>query len=297
MPGPAKSRSSAEEPSGSRIRARPMAIGSSDIRSSDELIGDLPAIVWRADAKTFQYTFVSKYAETLRGYPVRDWTDEPSFWVNHIFPEDREFIVRTRTDSIRAVRTYDLEYRMIAADGRALWVRDLVGVKATYTYDMGDSWEHGIVLEKRLPIDPGRPIRSARAANVPVRLKIAAVSADFTSCWMLSEIPCTNSTRNSRIGLAKTMIPTLSPSRASIRCSRLCVVAGTKSHALSRQHGKQILSVWCRTTGRYALARRARARRELSTSRTSCNCARVRSADTSSRRQIGGIVPSRVILS
>src|SRR5258708_1799653 len=29
-----------------------------------------------------------------------------------------------------------------------------VGAKATYTYDFGDSWEHGIVLEKRLPRDP-----------------------------------------------------------------------------------------------------------------------------------------------
>ena len=29
-----------------------------------------------------------------------------------------------------------------------------VGAKATYTYDFGDSWEHGIVLEKRLPADP-----------------------------------------------------------------------------------------------------------------------------------------------
>jgi Plasmid pRiA4b ORF-3-like protein len=28
-----------------------------------------------------------------------------------------------------------------------------VGSKATYTYDFGDSWEHGIVLEKRLPLD------------------------------------------------------------------------------------------------------------------------------------------------
>src|SRR5215470_20144024 len=27
------------------------------------------------------------------------------------------------------------------------------GAKAIYTYDMGDSWEHGIVLEKRLPVD------------------------------------------------------------------------------------------------------------------------------------------------
>jgi|SRR6266545_408512 len=29
-----------------------------------------------------------------------------------------------------------------------------VGSKAIYTYDFGDSWEHSIVLEKRLPVDP-----------------------------------------------------------------------------------------------------------------------------------------------
>lgn len=28
------------------------------------------------------------------------------------------------------------------------------GAKAIYTYDFGDSWEHAIVLEKRLPADP-----------------------------------------------------------------------------------------------------------------------------------------------
>ena len=29
-----------------------------------------------------------------------------------------------------------------------------VGARVIYTYDFGDSWEHGIVLEKRLPVDP-----------------------------------------------------------------------------------------------------------------------------------------------
>jgi pRiA4b ORF-3-like protein len=29
-----------------------------------------------------------------------------------------------------------------------------IGAKATYTYDFGDGWEHGIVLEKRLAADP-----------------------------------------------------------------------------------------------------------------------------------------------
>ena len=32
-----------------------------------------------------------------------------------------------------------------------------VGAKAVYTYDFGDSWEHSIVLEKRLPADPNTP--------------------------------------------------------------------------------------------------------------------------------------------
>ena len=29
-----------------------------------------------------------------------------------------------------------------------------IGAKAVYTYDFGDGWEHGIVLEKRLPVNP-----------------------------------------------------------------------------------------------------------------------------------------------
>jgi hypothetical protein len=29
-----------------------------------------------------------------------------------------------------------------------------VGSKALYEYDFGDSWEHSIVLEKQLPVDP-----------------------------------------------------------------------------------------------------------------------------------------------
>jgi len=29
-----------------------------------------------------------------------------------------------------------------------------IGAKAVYTYDFGDTWEHAIVLEKRLPADP-----------------------------------------------------------------------------------------------------------------------------------------------
>jgi hypothetical protein len=35
-------------------------------------------------------------------------------------------------------------------------VLNRVGAEAVYTYDFGDSWEHGIVVEKRLASEPGR---------------------------------------------------------------------------------------------------------------------------------------------
>lgn len=41
---------------------------------------------------------------------------------------------------------------------RTVHLSDVLGrvrSKITYTYDFGDSWEHRIVLEKRLPTDPG----------------------------------------------------------------------------------------------------------------------------------------------
>jgi hypothetical protein len=31
-----------------------------------------------------------------------------------------------------------------------------VGAKAEYIYDFGDGWEHGIIVEKKLPLEPGR---------------------------------------------------------------------------------------------------------------------------------------------
>ena len=44
-----------------------------------------------------------------------------------------------------------------------------VGSKAIYTYDFGDSWEHSIVLEKRLPEDPNMayPVTDGQLACPP----------------------------------------------------------------------------------------------------------------------------------
>jgi Plasmid pRiA4b ORF-3-like protein len=39
------------------------------------------------------------------------------------------------------------------------------GTKAVYSYDFGDSWEHQIVVEKRLAPEPGRPYPACLAGE------------------------------------------------------------------------------------------------------------------------------------
>jgi PAS domain S-box-containing protein len=93
-----------------------------------ELICTVDGIVWEADSDTFQFTFVSPHAERLLGYPVERWLNEPDFWASHLHPDDREWAVNFCVAATRAGKDHQFEYRMLAADGRVVWLRDLVTV-------------------------------------------------------------------------------------------------------------------------------------------------------------------------
>jgi len=92
------------------------------------LVNSVEGIVWEADARTFQFTFVSKQAEKVLGYPLERWLAEPTFWQDHIHPDDREWAVEFCVNATAEGRGHQFEYRMMAADGRIVWLRDLVTV-------------------------------------------------------------------------------------------------------------------------------------------------------------------------
>lgn len=94
-----------------------------------KLINNVDGIVWEADARTFQFTFVSQQAERLLGYPVSQWTGEKTFWQDHLLPDDRERAVEFCLEQTRRGMAHDFEYRMLAADGRVVWLRDIVAVE------------------------------------------------------------------------------------------------------------------------------------------------------------------------
>jgi PAS domain S-box-containing protein len=92
-----------------------------------QLVADIDGIVWEADARTFRFTFVSEEAERLLGYPVAQWL-APGFWADHIHPDDHDRAIQSALDSTAARRKHDFQYRMVAADGRTVWLRDIVNV-------------------------------------------------------------------------------------------------------------------------------------------------------------------------
>ncbi len=92
------------------------------------LVHSIDGVVWEADAKTFQFTFISQQAERVFGYPLDDWLNQPSFWAEHIHPDDRAWATTYCAESTANKRDHDFEYRMITADLRTLWIRDLVTV-------------------------------------------------------------------------------------------------------------------------------------------------------------------------
>lgn len=91
------------------------------------LLDCLPAIAWSASAQTFRFTYVNPAAETLLGYPISDWLEQPDFWTERLHPDDRHVPMLCHNETL-AGRDHELIYRMIAADGRTVWLRDYVNV-------------------------------------------------------------------------------------------------------------------------------------------------------------------------
>lgn len=97
-------------------------------RELASIIDSLDGIVWVADPRTFQFSFVSHGAEKMLGYPLHEWIENPTFWRDHVHPEDVEWCVAFCVRAVAEGRDHEFEYRMIAADGRTVWLHDLVTV-------------------------------------------------------------------------------------------------------------------------------------------------------------------------
>jgi len=114
-------------PAPTRTRAKIRPPAALPTAGPEEILRDLDAIVWEADARTFRFTYVSPAARRITGHPLEAWRSL-DFWASHIHPEDRERAVSYCRTAAEEGRDHEFEYRFLAADGRALWLRDIVHV-------------------------------------------------------------------------------------------------------------------------------------------------------------------------
>lgn len=100
------------------------------VRQYESLVNSVDGIVWQAELPSLRFTFISQQAERLLGYSVRSWIEQQDFWQNHIHPDDRDKAVTICLKMAAGAKPESFEYRMIAADGREVWLRDIVNVRA-----------------------------------------------------------------------------------------------------------------------------------------------------------------------
>jgi diguanylate cyclase (GGDEF)-like protein/PAS domain S-box-containing protein len=101
------------------------------------LIETIPAVTYVAEWDELgSLLYVSPQIEQLLGFPAEGWLGETSLWDTQVHPDDADRVMDQTREAFREQKAFDCEYRLIAADGRVLWV-----------------WEHDTVIRD----EHGRP--------------------------------------------------------------------------------------------------------------------------------------------
>jgi PAS domain S-box-containing protein len=106
-----------------RIESQDAALNLSQQRM-EALIHSIDGIVWERMPDTFRFTFISRQSEDILGFAPQAWLDRPNFWEEKLHPQDAAKAVQTGHDMAARGQPYSYEYRMIAADGRTVWIRE-----------------------------------------------------------------------------------------------------------------------------------------------------------------------------
>jgi diguanylate cyclase (GGDEF)-like protein/PAS domain S-box-containing protein len=108
------------------------------------LVEQIPAIVYvdRADA-SMETTYVSPQIQDLLGISPEEYMADPHLWYRHLDPADRRRALNEYLTGRESGRPFTFEYRLIAQDGRVVWIRD----SATIVTDAEERFVHGVMLD------------------------------------------------------------------------------------------------------------------------------------------------------
>jgi PAS domain S-box-containing protein len=121
-----------------------------DARTSEEkyraLVERIPAVVYEMGPDDERQTlYVSPHVEEVLGYTRAEWLDQPDIWIELLHADDREVVLAHHDRNTESGEPWDIEYRLIANDGRVVWVHD----RATLIRgrDGAPAAWHGVIID------------------------------------------------------------------------------------------------------------------------------------------------------
>src|SRR5918997_290772 len=89
------------------------------------LVEGIPAIVYIEEMNGRMTTlYDSPQIENMLGYPQGKHLEDPDYWIKILHPDDKERVLADERRAIARGEPLSQEYRIVAADGRTVWVRD-----------------------------------------------------------------------------------------------------------------------------------------------------------------------------
>src|SRR3569833_656794 len=105
-----------------RFSAQAMQLLQSEQRYR-QIVESVQVILWKGDLAGARLSYINNEAEQLLGYPQEQWTNAPSFLIDHVHPEDRGMVLARCAAASERSEAQWLEHRMLTADGRTIWLR------------------------------------------------------------------------------------------------------------------------------------------------------------------------------
>ena len=89
------------------------------------LVENIPAITYVDELNEVGSTiYISPQVESILGYTPSEWMSDAEFWPKLLHPEDRQRALAANSRHNETGEPYSQEYRLIAHDGKIVWVRD-----------------------------------------------------------------------------------------------------------------------------------------------------------------------------
>jgi len=86
-----------------------------------QLVENIREAFWMTDPKNGQLIYISPAYEEIWDRTCQSLYEQPQSYLNTIHPEDRERVIAAQQDPREA---FDVEYRIVRADGSVRWIRD-----------------------------------------------------------------------------------------------------------------------------------------------------------------------------